>query len=318
MPDDRRPTDGERNRAFRKEATRQRRRMTAMQRDLAKEITRLLKVAEADIAGRLAAAASSYDEATLPSLQASIRAALDELERGVVPGLVRGAGDAWQIGVDQVDLPIDAGLSAGGRPAASIRAVLPSLDTQQLRATRVFLTDRGRDITVTMANRINAELGLTIIGAQSPSAVVPKVAGILDSGRSRAITLVRTELGRVYAKAGQERMAQAKEVLPGMKKQWRRSGKLHARPEHVAADGQVQDVDKPFIIAGVQLMYPRDPAGPAEHTINCGCDSLPFMEHWEVKNPDRQPFTERELAGSRFARDLDSAVPSGVAKEPAF
>jgi hypothetical protein len=309
-------SDNDRNRAFRGERTRQRRRLTAMQRDLSAEIERLLKEAETSIAARLAGAVPDYERLTLPTLQASVRAALEEVQLGIVPGLTRGADQAWQIGIDQIDLPIDAGLALGEHPLTSIRTVLPTVDTRQLRAMKVFLTDRGRNITTVMADRINSELGLSIIGTQTPSAVVPKVAKILGSGRSRALTLIRTELGRAYSAAGQERMTQAQEVFPGLQKQWRRSGKLHPRPDHVAADGQIQEVGDPFIIAGVKLAYPRDPEAPARHTINCGCDSLPYMSSWEVRNPDRLPFTDRERAANRFIRNFDGAVPSAAEREP--
>ena len=91
-----------------------------------------------------------------------------------------------------------------------------------------------------------------------------------SGGRSRALTLIRTELGRAYSLAGQQRMEQAAEVLPGLKKQWRRSGKLRARLTHDAIDGQLRDADKPFSAAGASLLFPRDPAGPAAETVNCG------------------------------------------------
>jgi hypothetical protein len=82
--------------------------------------------------------------------------------------------------------------------------------------------------------------------------------------------------------------------VPGLQKQWRRSGKLKPRLEHDLIDGQVRDVDKPFTVtpfgqAPVQLMFPRDPKAPAKQTINCGCDSLPYMASWTVKTPGRQP-----------------------------
>jgi uncharacterized protein with gpF-like domain len=93
-----------------------------------------------------------------------------------------------------------------------------------------------------------------------------------------------------------------------MKKQWRRSGKLHSRPEHDAADGQIVDVDKPFIVGGVALMFPRDPAAPIGETINCGCESLPWMESWEMSTPGRKPFTEDEMAGNPFRRALQDAM----------
>ena len=73
-------------------------------------------------------------------------------------------------------------------------------------------------------------------------------------------------------------MEQAAKVLPGLKKQWRRSGKLRSRIAHDAVDGQIRETGKPFSVGGASLMYPRDPAGPAAETINCGCQSLPWME----------------------------------------
>ena len=116
------------------------------------------------------------------------------------------------------------------------------------------------------------------------------------AGRGRALTIVRTELGRAYSVAGQQRFDQAHEVLPGLQKQCRRSGKIHSRASHDRADGQVRPVGKPFDVAWVQLRLPRDPLAPAKETINCGCTSLPFIPSWEVMMPGRLPFTPAELA----------------------
>ena len=97
---------------------------------------------------------------------------------------------------------------------------------------------------------------------------VAAVQRITGSGRSRALTVARTEIGRAYSVAGQARMAQAMEELPGLRKQWRRSGKIHSRLTHDLADGQVQPVDEPFRVSGRRIMFPRDPAAPPSETIN--------------------------------------------------
>ena len=97
-------------------------------------------------------------------------------------------------------------------------------------------------------------------------------------------------------------------MLPGLQKQWRRSGKIHSRASHDRADGQGRPVVKPLDVAGVQLRFPRDPRGPAKHSINCGCTSLPFMASWEVATPGRQPFTPTELA-ARPSRATLEPVP---------
>ena len=301
-------TDRERNKAFRRERVKRDRVRTAIQRDTVGEVLRLLGVAQDDIRQRLAAAPSEFDSFLLPRLQDQIQRALDELRRGASERLTMAAGQSWQAGIDLIEKPIEAGLALGDGPRVILSSILPTVDTRPLLAMRTFMTGRIEDITATLANRINTELGLVLIGAQSPSQAVGKVADIMRlNARTRAVTIVRTELGRAFSAAGQQRYSQAQQILPGLKKQWRRSGKRHSRADHDLADGQVQEVDKPFRVGGINLMFPRDPKAPAKHTINCGCSSLPIMESWEVSQPGQQPFTEEELAVSRFRRDLEGA-----------
>ena len=170
---------------------------------------------------------------------------------------------------------------------------------------RAFMTDRIKDLSAATANRISGELGLVTIGTQSPGDAVGNVARLIGSGRDRAITIVRTEVRRAFSVASQERLAQAPETLPKLKKQWRRSGKIHSRLHHDSIDGQVREGDEPFTLGnGVRIMFPRDPAAPAAETINCGCESLPFVEQWDVKNPGRVPFSDEELRRSEVKRDL--------------
>lgn len=267
-------TDDERDRRFKGERKRQARRQAAIQRDTAAEIKRLLREAEATIKARLAAQLSEFDQWRLPELRRSIENALAEFEDGATGAFTSGTGKAWQAGIDLVDAPVAAG-------GVEIRALLTSVDTRQLEAMRTFLTGRVRDISLKAANAINGQLGLVVAGAQDAGRATTAVTKILrQNSRKRAITIVRTEVGRAYAVAAQERKDQAARVLPGLKKEWRRSGKVFSRPDHDAADGQVVAVGESFIVAGEELMHPRDPAGSPSNTINCGCQSLPFMESW--------------------------------------
>lgn len=302
-------TDRERDRAFQAERTRRDRVRTAIQRDTVAEIKRLLKLAQDDIRRRLADAPSEFDSFLLPRIEAEIRRALDDLERGANDTLSAAAARSWQAGIDLIEKPIEAGLALGDGPRVVLASILPTVDTRPLLAMRTFMTGRIANITSVLADRINTELGLVLIGAQTSSQAVGKVAEIMRlNARTRAVTIVRTELGRAFSVAGQQRYSQARQILPGLKKQWRRSGKLHSRPDHDLADGQVREVEEPFRVGGVDLMFPRDPKAPAKHTINCGCSSLPFMESWEVSQPGRQPFSPAELAASAFRRDLQGAL----------
>lgn len=281
-------TPAQRDRAFASARGRIVRAQTGLMRGTRDELARLLTEASRAIAAQLATQPTDYERWSLPRLGSEVRRALADFgERGAARA-GSAIGRAWELGENLIDAPLEAG-------GVRVAGVLGRIDTRQLQAMRSFMVDRIKDIGVEAANKITAELGLVVIGARSSSDAISAVTQILgEQSRARATTIVRTELGRAFSHATQLRMESATERLPGLKKQWRRSGKLHPRLHHDLADGQVVDVDKPFVLkplgrAPVELMYPRDPAAPASETINCGCQALPFMDHWQVKHPGRTP-----------------------------
>ena len=290
-------SDSARNKAFRKERTARLKKLTAAQRAALSDVKTLLKEARERIKTELAATPSDFQSWQLPNIRQSIDRTLGEI--GEELGR-RGSGHlatAHGLGVDLIDAPLKAG-------GIRIAGIMPDVDLRQLMAMRTFLVDRMKDVTVEMATKVKRQLGLVMIGALSPGDAATGISGMVDGGRGRAITIMRTEMGRAFSVATQERQTQAVEILPGLKKQWRRSGKVHSRTAHDLADGQIVDVDKPFIVGGVPLMYPRDPKAPAKETVNCGCVQLPHMEHWEVRRPDRLPFTDEEVFKNPVKRDL--------------
>lgn len=303
-------TPAERQRAFDRAVGSVVRERTGLMRATRADLVALLKAADRLVREILAAQPTESEQWSLPRLSAEIRQAMTRFGSDASARAGTAAGDAWRLGEQLVDRPLNAAL-----PEAKIAAGLARLDTAQLVAMRAFLVDRIKDIGVQAANRITTELGLVVIGAQSPSQAVTRVTKILgEESRARATTIVRTELGRAFSAAGQARMMQAAALVPGMQKQWRRSGKLHPRLEHDIIDGQVRDVDKPFTVtpfgrSPVSLMFPRDPKAPVGQTINCGCDSLPFMASWKVKHPGRTPGSPLlDDDGDTAARVLERAA----------
>lgn len=275
--------DRKKDKALSAAAIKSTRRLTRIQKDTDREIRKLLKTALEQINRDLALAPDpkSWQAFHLTALQKSVRDALERMERGAASTLSTAAGDSWRAGVDLVDKP----LAIAGGPRFNISAALGEIDTRQLRAMRAFMTDRISDISLTTANKINGELGLVMIGSKTQHQAADAIGAMIEGGRARATTIVRTELGRAYSMAAQERFEQAAKKLPGLKKQWRRSGKLHPRPHHDSIDGQVRAVDEPFTLGnGISLMFPRDPKAPAAETINCGCESIPYMDSWD--DPD--------------------------------
>jgi len=254
------------------------------------EIVAELAAASREIAAILARQPTDYQRWQLPQLQAAIARALRETETAMAATASAAVGAQVSAGAALVTAPL---ASAG----VAVAATLPLVSVAGLGGLQATTTRLIVGITQAARRQIEVALAQTIIGAQPVGATVAAVQAALEvGGRSRALTIVRTELGRAYSAASQSTMAQAAGTLPGLKKQWRRSGKLHSRLAHDAIDGQIRAVDEPFDLpSGVQLLYPRDPTGPAGETINCGCESLPWMDGWEVATPGPREYSTEEL-----------------------
>lgn len=227
-------------------------------------------------------------------------------------------GDAWQQGEDFVDMP----LAAAGQNLQT--RLGPLLDVRVLSAMRTFTTDRMKDVTAQAAGKIAQQLGLVTIGGITPFEAIKAVEGILGAEAARrATTIIHTEVPRAFAVAGNERLAQAAPLVPGLGKQWRRSGKIHSRWNHDIMDGQVVPADKPFKVpnpgGGFDMMQcPHDPTAPIEQIINCGCVCLPWLKGWQVMTPGAKPFTKKELQLDKRKADLDrQAKAAGRRREGA-
>ncbi len=292
-------TDRERQARFQREREERLRAGLRIQRDTSGEVRRLLLAAEASIMQVLAGQPSDFRRWQLAELQRVIARILAGVDAPAVNLVGAGLARSWEAGVALIDAPLVAG-------GVDLVGSLVALDTRNLVAMRAFTTERIRDVSAKVANRINDQLANTMMGLQTPWEAANQVSGLIrEGGMRRANTIVRTQLGQAYSAAAQQRQEQAAEVVPGMQKQWRRSGKLHSRYGHDFIDGQVRDVDKPFDLpGGVQLMFPRDPAGPIGEIINCGCTALPLMAHWPASTPGARRFTAEEIKGNRTKRAL--------------
>lgn len=305
-------TDAERKKAFEKARSAELKARAALLVTTREDVIKLLNEALAEIKALLADLPTEYEMYRLPMLQKQIEQTLVTFGNNSAAVLAQGTTQAWAGGQTLVTAPLEA---AGIRIATS----LPALDTRLLMAMSNFMTGRMQDVGKQAISKINAQLGMVLIGAQSPGEAVSTVTDILgEETRDRAITITRTELGRVHAVAAQQRMEQAAQHVPGLQKQWRRSGKIHSRENHDAIDGQIQPVDKPFVLVAKKdglplfMMHPHDPAAPAGEVINCGCISIPYMTSWKVLNPGKMPYSELELQHNPLKREI-----AGVTGSPA-
>lgn len=262
--------------AFLREQTRQLNAWNAERRASAGDVMRVLARADRKVQAVLTGTPTDWQSYHLPQLKRAIEKAMEEAALELKAAAELHQGRAFAFGQASLDLPL-------GVAGFKVNILTPTINTRQMSAMRTFMTGRMENLAARAVEKINGQLGLVIAGAQTPTDAVNSISALLQGDRGRALTVMRTEIGRAYATATQERMDETKQFLPALKKQWRKSGKLRGRLEHVLADGQTRDVDKPYDVGGEKLMYPRDPNGSAKNTINCGCESLPWMDSWQVR-----------------------------------
>jgi hypothetical protein len=256
-------------------------------------VVRQLLDARDAIVQLLAGQPADWQQWQLSKILEQINAVLDGATGRAAAAIDNGLRTAWIQGEAVVDAP----LAAGG---VNVALQMPLLNVDVLTSLRQFATLRLKDVGVEAARKIGLQLSLVLVGAETPNEAMRKVQDVLgDHSRKRAETIVRTEVARAFAMSSQQRMEQAAKLVPGLRKKWRRSGKIHSRWNHDAIDGQIQPVDQPFKVPTndgvIEMMYPHDPTAPASEVINCGCIALQALEGWDSAIPGAKPFTAEEV-----------------------
>jgi uncharacterized protein with gpF-like domain len=98
--------------------------------------------------------------------------------------------------------------------------------------------------------------------AASIRGVIPAIA------RYRADTIARTE---THGAANFGSNEAAKLTGLPLRREWLSAEDERTRETHKEADGQIVGQDEAFSVGGESLMYPGDPAGSPEETVNCRC-----------------------------------------------
>ncbi|WP_423458026.1 hypothetical protein [Ottowia sp. VDI28] len=267
----------------------------------------MLRDAYTQITQQLAAQPADWQQWHLNRLRDQLETILTATGNQAGAAVSLALKDSWQQGEDFVDKPL-------GAAGMNVELRLGALDTRVLSAMQSFGIDRMKAVTAEAGTKIGQQLGLVTIGGVTPFEAIKAVQGVLGSDSpARASMIVHTEVSRAFAVAGNARVIQAKPLVPGLGKQWRRSGKIHSRWFHDLMDGQVVDADATFKVpnpgGGFNMMQcPHDPSAPVEQVIRCGCISLPWLKGWKVQTPKAKPFSERELALDGRKAALDQAA----------
>ncbi len=243
--------------------------MAALLKELQKEVL--------DEIGR--AAVSGWETTFLRQLLASVQVHLQDFEIKAAREAGQLLDESWAGGISLVDAP----LTAAGEIVSGF-----GMSTTTLDVMKDFTFNKISGLSGAAWDRVRGELTLGILGGKTPQEVAKEIGknltdpSIFRSVNMRAEAITKTEMGRVFSLASQERMDQAAEHVEGLEKQWLHRGHPKVpRPTHLLAHGQHVPVDEPFLIGSVPMMHPRDPGSGIKEIIHCGCDSVPWKKEWK-------------------------------------
>lgn len=117
-------------------------------------------------------------------------------------------------------------------------------------------------------DRLRAALQDGVANGENLEKIADRVSEVFDMERSRARRIARTEVAESF-NGGRFETMKAAEVE---KLEWLTARDARVREEHVSLDGQIVTLGDRFSNG---LLYPLDPAGPAEEIVNCRCVALP-------------------------------------------
>jgi hypothetical protein len=222
----------------------------------------------------------------LTKLQEGIGRTIDQFEAQLAAQVRTAFGETYELGGLGVVEPLAAvGLPAFYQP-----------NRAQVNAVMGFSADLIQQIGSEMRGKINGQLRLGVLGERSPFQVMKSITGILGVkardlrwGRlkrpevvkgvaARAEAILRTEFTRIYNLAHHSQQLQTAQEIPDIMKRWLSAATPRTRASHLAAHFRYMTnpipVTEPFLVGGYKLMFPGDPAGPAEETINCMCREI--------------------------------------------
>jgi HK97 family phage portal protein len=164
------------------------------------------------------------------------------------------------------------GKSALEDVAARYDMIVPD-GSEILKWIRAQESKHSKLVNDTTADEISKILADARANGESIADMVKATKQYFDGISYRAERVARTNVIAVNNASAQDVY-----VENGVQKhEWLSTADERTRDDHAEADGQVVAIGEPFSIGGESLMYPGDPSGSADETINCRCTILPVI-----------------------------------------
>jgi uncharacterized protein with gpF-like domain len=262
-----------------------------------KRVLKLLEDANREILADVARSSpDSYNAARLHALTAQVDRVMEEFSRQASSQVNSIEQQAYQEAALHVDVTVAA--------ATGTLAVQPVVDRAALQVVQGYTADLITGLTRDGSGKINAAIQRAYLGSSNLTQLANQIGtarygsaytGIFGQIGEHTMSVASNEIMRLHSVASVARINDLSTNHPNLGKGWRHIPVARVpRVSHMLADGQVVKSDQPFIVGGEKLMYPRDPSGAADNTINCSCLVYPAVSHDDLKSTDQ----ERDLLAS--------------------
>jgi uncharacterized protein with gpF-like domain len=152
-------------------------------------------------------------------------------------------------------------------------------------------------------HNIKNEVAKGIITGQSADDIADRLAKVIpDRNHKQLLTHARTMVTSAQNQGRMTRLQEAKnEKGINVKKKWLATLDMRTRFSHARLDGQVKNIDEPFIADGYELMEPGDPTAAPSLVYNCRCR----LEEVLVDFPDDEYTKRRDNETGELIEDMD-------------
>lgn len=158
-------------------------------------------------------------------------------------------------------------------PSLSDKQIAILIDDTMPPTTKIAYKNLGKNPQVVA--RLQNELGIATSLGESQRDIVKRIRKVTGQSMYQATRVAQTERTRLQSQARNDVIEEANAQGIRVAREWS-ARMVHGRDTHAALDGQVREDGVPFdLIDGDKLMYPGDPNGRPENTINCHCVLIP-------------------------------------------
>jgi hypothetical protein len=302
------------------------RRFDNLEDDTIKRLVALLQDTRKSVAASLAENPTDFEQFRLSSLRASVDEVISQFESQFSADLANSLTGASEIGLANIVDPLGAiGLNT---------SAFNTLSPQQVNIALDFSAELVQNISEDLRSKINTQLRLATLAQKSPFQAMKDVTrelgvkatdGVWGKRRrpevvrgvaARSEAIVRTEMTRIFNLSQNTTQEQAADIIPGLLKRWIATADRRTRITHRNAHRRYFKepipVNEPFHVGNSFLMYPGDPAGSPQETINCRCTMATIVPELGVTETALDKAIEKQIAEERGEKVKLTEKPKAI------